>query len=90
MKKLERKLEPTTLVLESERAFFPKIEFESITKKLVRLSNQRVIHCPNCGKSLDFGSGLEWYGPSHFMCPQCVKLVNLSAIAKEYRDLLFL
>ncbi|MHA1929441.1 MAG: hypothetical protein ACTSV2_12775 [Candidatus Thorarchaeota archaeon] len=89
MKKIERNLEHSTLILESEKTHFPKIEFESITKKLVRLSNQRVIHCPNCGKSLDFNSGLDWYGPSHFMCPQCVKLVNISTIAKEYRDLLF-
>ena len=90
MKKIEHNLEPRTLVLESEKAYFPKIEFESITKKLVHLSGQRVIHCPNCGKSIDFSSGLEWFGPSHFMCIHCVKLVNLSAIAKEYHDLLFI
>ena len=89
MKKFERKHEPPRLILESQRAVFPKIEFDSVTKRLVHLSNQQVVQCPKCGKAIDFNSGLEWYGPSHFMCANCNNLVNLATITKEYRNIIF-
>jgi hypothetical protein len=68
---------------------YPEVKFESVTKRLVNLSKHEIILCPSCNTPIDFNGYLDWYGPKHFVCAKCSKLVNLALIAQNYRELIF-
>ncbi|MCK5151031.1 MAG: hypothetical protein KAQ65_04295 [Candidatus Thorarchaeota archaeon] len=68
-------------LLDYQKAEFPEVKFVSITKTLTELSKHKKVICPQCGNSVDFNRHLEWYGPHHFTCQKCSKIVHFKTVA---------
>jgi hypothetical protein len=58
-------------------------EFRSVTQNFIRLSKEKLITCPKCGKSIDFQLGVNWHGPTSFSCNACNKLLHMSYVTRQ-------
>lgn len=67
-------------LLDYQTADFPEIKFVSITRTLSELSKYKRVICPQCGGSVDFNKYIEWYGPKHFSCQNCSKIIHFKSV----------
>ena len=71
----------------TEEALESVTNFQSVTESVTRESTKGIIVCPSCGTSINFKERVEWFGPSHFACTGCQRILHMNLIAQALRDL---
>ena len=72
---------------ETEKGYSYEIKFDSLTRRMLQPSSTGIVVCSSCGNRINFRGNVEWYGPHHFKCTNCSRILHMGLVAKTLRDM---